>query len=223
MPVTSPDPPGLADCSNQNGRRLRSRNRHCSSRRRCHRSRYLRLSSIISIVVHYHQIYFSLLPAAAPMAAPLAGVLEAVQLPTVTPGAATGYGPQLQTALDQYEAMFCLPAAFSPATPVPANYTGLSLRPPYKLHLPQAHVDILAVSTSSDSQWSCYACHAAVCQGWFCCAQARASASRSAAGPARKHCPAPVLILIPLRLRHRRLEALRLLLHPQVLKTADNA
>ena len=59
------------------------------------------------------------------MTAPLAGVLEAVQLPTLTSStAAAGYGSQIQTALDQYEALFCLPASFTPATAVPANYTG---------------------------------------------------------------------------------------------------
>ena len=62
--------------------------------------------------------------AAAPVAAPVTATLADLAVPATTTTAATAYSDPLQTGLAQYEALFCLPASFTPAAPVPANYTG---------------------------------------------------------------------------------------------------
>ena len=59
------------------------------------------------------------------MAAPIATLLTGVTIPTLAGTAGSGYSADpLQSELSQYEALFCLPASFTPASPVPANYTG---------------------------------------------------------------------------------------------------
>ena len=58
------------------------------------------------------------------MAAPVTAILTGLAVPTTATTAAAGYSDPLQTGLAQYEALFCLPASFTPAAPVPANYTG---------------------------------------------------------------------------------------------------